>query len=78
VFKTIDGGQSRIMKNNGLGSSDVRSLAIERQSPEVVYAGLGSGNGIFKTTNGGELWKEVNNGIDIQCPSCLLPIGGSH
>jgi len=75
VFKTADGGQSWIPKNNGLVVSDVRSLAIDPKNPQVIYAGLGEGAGIFKSTDGGNLWQEVNSGLNIQCPSYLLPFG---
>jgi photosystem II stability/assembly factor-like uncharacterized protein len=75
VFKTTDGGQSWVLKNNGLVSADVRSLAIDPQNPEVLYAGLGEGAGVFKSTDGGDLWGAINTGLNIECPSYLLPIG---
>jgi len=39
--------------NNGLLSTNVWALAIDPQNPQVLYAGLGEGAGIFKSTNGG-------------------------
>ena len=75
VFKTTNGGQSWILKNNGLVSSDICSLAIDPGNPDVVYAGLGEGAGISKSTDGGDLWGEINQGLNIHCPSYLLPFG---
>ena len=76
VYKTTNGGQSWVAKSNGLASADVRSLAIDSSNPQVVYAGLGEGKGIFKSTNGGDQWGAINAGLNLECPSYLLPIGG--
>ena len=75
VFKTTNGGQTWGPMNNGLVASDVRSLAIDPENPEIVYAGLGEGAGVFKTTNGGELWEAINYGIQVECPSYLQRVG---
>ena len=75
IFKTTDGGQNWVLKSNGLISSDVRSLAIDPQDPNTIYAGLGEGAGVYKSTNGGEIWGEMNTGLHIVCPPQLLPIG---
>lgn len=75
IFKTSDGGKNWVLKSNGLISSDVRSLAIDPQDPNTIYAGLGEGAGVYKTTNGGEIWEEMNTGLRIVCPPQLLPIG---
>jgi photosystem II stability/assembly factor-like uncharacterized protein len=75
IFKTTDGGESWATINNGLLSLDVRSLAIDPESPDTVYAGLAEGVGIFKTTNGGELWEAINTGIQVECPSFLQRVG---
>jgi len=75
VYKTTDGGGSWARKNNGLVESDVRSLAIDRTDPRIIYAGLGKGAGICKSTDGGENWTPIGNGIEIICPPDLLPLG---
>lgn len=76
VYKTTNGGQEWVRKSDGLGATDVRSLAIDPYNPQIIYAGLSEGAGIFKSTNGGEQWGAVNAGLSIECPSHLLPIGG--
>jgi photosystem II stability/assembly factor-like uncharacterized protein len=75
VYKTTDGGENWALVNNGLGSLDVRSLAIDPQDSETLYAGLGEGVGVYKTTNGALLWGESNLGFNRKCPSYLLPAG---
>ena len=75
VFKTSDGGSNWVMKANGLVASDVRALAVHPTTPDTLYAGLAEGGGVFKSTNGGDLWVECNTGIPIECPSSLLPVG---
>ena len=75
IYKTIDGGENWVVINNGLKALEVRSLAIDPKNPEIVYAGLGEGVGMFKTTSGGTLWEEINVGILIECPSFLQRSG---
>ena len=49
--------------NNGLPRySDVLTLTINAQNPAIIYAGTNY-DGVFKSTNGGELWKPINEGI---------------
>ena len=75
LYRTTDGGRSWMMKNKGLIGSDVRSLAIDRDDPRAIYAGLGEGAGICKSTDGGDNWVPIGNGIEIICPPALLPLG---
>jgi len=54
VYKTIDGGLSWRPAHYGLASTQVESLLIDSQNPQILYAGtLG---GVFKTEDGGENW----------------------
>ena len=75
VYKTTDGGQNWMPMNSGLTSADARSLAVDANSPQVVYVGLGEGKGVFKSVNGGVLWGAINSGLSLDCPSYLLSIG---
>lgn len=63
--------------NQKLGSGHSGALAIDNsQNPPVIYYGTGEGVygfdyayyglGIYKTTNWGENWTAVNNGIDTE------------
>ena len=72
VFKSLDGGKSWknvLFRNGKTGSVDVE---IDRKNPSVMYAALweayrleyqmssgGPGSGFFKSTDGGETWKEI-------------------
>lgn len=42
-------------------STYIRELAIDSQSPEILYA-ASTGAGLFKTTDGGEQWRPVQTG----------------
>jgi photosystem II stability/assembly factor-like uncharacterized protein len=60
VYKTIDGGLSWFPAHNGLASTQVESLLIDSQNPQILYAGtLG---GVFKTEDGGENWFRIGDG----------------
>jgi photosystem II stability/assembly factor-like uncharacterized protein len=76
VFKTTDGGKSWkkvLFVDEGTGCSD---LAIDAQETHVLYAGMwqfrrspdfftsgGKGSGLYKSTDGGETWNELKNGL---------------
>lgn len=72
VYKSVDGGKNwkRVLfRDDRSGAID---LAIDRTNPNVMYAALweafrkeyqmssgGPGSGLFKSTDGGETWKEI-------------------
>ena len=77
VFRSTDGGQTFqkvFYKDENTGANDV---AIDSENPSIVYAGLwearqgpwensdweGTGGGIFKSTDGGDSWHELKNGL---------------
>jgi photosystem II stability/assembly factor-like uncharacterized protein len=77
IFRSTDGGQTFtkvLYKDEYTSGNDVR---IDQSNPQVVYATLwqqqqsyiegqefgGSGNGIFKSTDGGTTWKQLTNGL---------------
>jgi len=78
VFKTIDGGKSWkkvLFRNAKTGAVDV---AIDRKNPSVMYAALweayrveyqmssgGPGSGMFKSTDGGETWREITRNAGL-------------
>src|SRR5512140_23073 len=78
VFRSTDGGKSwhKVLgKDANTGAID---LAFEPGNPDVIYAALwqtrrtpwsvyppsnGAGSGLFKTTDGGNTWAELRNGL---------------
>ncbi len=44
--------------------SNVNTIIISPQDPTVLYAGTGS-EGVYKSTNGGVSWKDINTGLDV-------------
>ena len=72
VWKTKDGGRNWIAKSDYEISLSIGALAIDPKNPLVLYAGTGEGNfsqdsyygnGILKTTDGGETWKNYARDI---------------
>lgn len=60
VYKTIDGGISWRPAHQGLASTQVESLLIDSQNPQVLYAG--TMGGVFKTEDSAENWRRIGNG----------------
>jgi photosystem II stability/assembly factor-like uncharacterized protein len=72
VYKSVDGGESWkkvLFRDDTTGAVD---LVMDPNNPDVLYAGLwtayrrpwtmvsgGTGSGLFKSTDGGETWKEI-------------------
>lgn len=89
VFRSLDGGKSFqkvLYKDEYTSANDVR---IDPSNPNIVYATLwqqqesfiegkafgGTGNGIFKSTDGGTTWKQLTAGLPpvIQANIALAP-----
>jgi photosystem II stability/assembly factor-like uncharacterized protein len=78
VFRSIDGGRSWqkvLYKNENVGAIEV---VIDPTNPRVLYAGLwntrrptwfvyaptnGPGGGIYKSTDGGDTWQQLTQGL---------------
>ncbi len=78
IFRSTDGGQTWqkvLYKNENTGGSDVK---IDPSNPQVVYAALwegrqgpwedgnsygGTDGGLFKSTDGGDTWHQLKNGL---------------
>ncbi|MEI8197900.1 MAG: hypothetical protein WCI73_18550, partial [Phycisphaerae bacterium] len=55
VYKSEDHGRHWRFINNGIANYGVYSLAVDRMSPQTVYAA--TEDGLCKSTDGGEQWK---------------------
>ena len=78
IYRSTDGGRSWkkvLFKNENVGAIEV---VIDPTNPKVIYAGLwntrrppwfvyaptnGPGGGIYKSTDGGDSWTELTNGL---------------
>lgn len=57
--KSIDGGATWAEANVGLPNAPVWTIQIDRENPEILYAGTGGG-GAFKSVNGGASWSPLS------------------
>lgn len=71
IYKTIDGGDTWTLLENGLPGGNQKGrigLAIAQNNPEILYAFIDRLVGssyiasVYKTTNGGQLWQQTNDG----------------
>jgi photosystem II stability/assembly factor-like uncharacterized protein len=81
VYRTHDGGvtwEKVLFRNNDVGAID---LNFDPTNSQIIYAALwnvrrppwfiyapanGPGGGIFKSTNGGATWKQIDEGIPVE------------
>jgi photosystem II stability/assembly factor-like uncharacterized protein len=72
AFRSSNGGASWSAINTGLSALSIYSLAIDPQIPSTLYAG--SYDGIYKTTDSGNNWRQVNdNAQEVFFPLAIDP-----
>ena len=68
IWKTTDGGVTWKPIFDGESSPSIGALAVAPSNPNIIYAGTGVntvygdvtyGNGMYKSTNGGERWQHL-------------------
>lgn len=77
VFKSMDGGHTWEMKSNGMPSEQwPYTIAIDDNEPNIMYASTKNGQNkgfchrnsfcgiVMKSTDGGESWFQIMNGLD--------------
>jgi photosystem II stability/assembly factor-like uncharacterized protein len=74
VYKSVDGGQSWVSINNGIGANRyVYRLVMDPNNPDILYVGIRATpgqsvhnyGGIYRTKNGGESWIKANENIEL-------------
>ena len=68
AWKTTDGGVTWIPIFDGESAPSIGALAVAPSNPNIIYVGTGVntvygdvtyGNGVYKSTNGGETWQHL-------------------
>ncbi len=92
LYRSTDGGQTwqkAIYKDENTGASDVE---IDPSNPDVIYASMwevregpwedgnefnGTGGGLFKSTDGGNTWNQLKNGLPNDLSQIYVAIAAS-
>lgn len=92
LYRSTDGGQSwqkAIYKDENTGASDVE---IDPSNPDVIYASMwevregpwedgnefnGTGGGLYKSTDGGNTWNQLKNGLPSDLSQIYVAIAPS-
>src|SRR5206468_3541352 len=93
IFRSEDGGETWkkiLFKDENTGGLDVK---IDPSNPDVIYASLwevregpwednnqssGTKGGLFKSTDGGNTWKPLNNGLPKNLSQVYVAISPSQ
>src|SRR5581483_10347164 len=93
IYRSTDGGQNWqkvLSKDENTGGSDVE---IDPSNPNVIYAGMwevregpwedgnqiqGSGGGLFKSTDGGNTWRQLKGGLPDNVSQINVAIAASQ
>src|SRR5262249_10273606 len=68
VLKSVDGGETWSVANQGITGRNVGSLVVDPGEPNTVYAGS-TAAGIFRSTDGGASWSPT--GLTSGTIACL-------
>ncbi len=70
LWETADGGNTWTSSSDNLPSLGVSSILINPSNPNIMYIGSGDrdggdsqGLGVLKSTDGGNTWVQINNGL---------------
>jgi photosystem II stability/assembly factor-like uncharacterized protein len=64
MFKTTDGGESWVQRNEGLTPKTFHTVVVDPVDPDVVYAGGGLGVPgpiLYKSTDGADTWVNITD-----------------
>ncbi len=89
IWKTTNGGQSWIDKSGDMNLLTFGAIAIDPSNPETIYAGSGEtiwffntttfeGDGLYKSTNGGDNWTRITNGFGSQTQFSNIDVSPSN
>ena len=78
VYKSIDGGEKWVKTLEISENTGISEIAIDPNNPNILYAtshqrrrrewtyiGGGPESSIYKSTDGGENWREINSGLPV-------------
>jgi photosystem II stability/assembly factor-like uncharacterized protein len=68
IERSLDGGTTWRSVNDGLGSLNIRTLALSPLDSQLVYAGT-NGSGLYRSRNGGEQWSAITLRVAPESPN---------
>lgn len=71
IYKTSNGGDNWTEINQGLSSTDIRSICIDPNNEDILFVGTASGAGIYKSIDGGLNFEAANKGILLKSANMI-------
>lgn len=79
IWKTTNGGTSWASLSSDLPTLGVSAIVVNSSNPDIIYIGSGDrdaddaqGLGVFKTTDAGNSWTQVNTGMGLTTVGALI------
>lgn len=69
VLKSADGGATWTRLISGLTDKDIDAIAVDPENPLNIYVGTPAGQGLYKSTDGGQTFKRCNKGAEAEMSS---------
>ena len=75
LYRSEDGGQSWRQVDSALSNYCVWALAVDPETPQVMYAGTGTPTPatLFRSTDGGMSWEQRPMEVAEECPNVGIP-----
>src|SRR6266487_2967106 len=73
VWKTTSAGETWYPVFDSVKeASSVGAVAVAPSNPDVIYVGMGDGNGVYKSSDAGRTWQHLGLDLTKQIPSILV------
>jgi photosystem II stability/assembly factor-like uncharacterized protein len=63
IYKSVDGGQSWQLRNQGMGTMSISKLITSGRNKDILFAGT-VGGGLYRSNNDGDSWHSWHPGIE--------------
>ena len=72
IFRSVNRGKAFERLDSPMNSMQVWNIAVSQSDPSVIFAGT-SPSALFRSTDGGQSWEQLNVDMAEECPNVRVP-----